>query len=60
MYFQGSNRVTVRVRVRYFVVTRGHKWVLCVGSVVEGGSRGSASGLWGLGFGLGLGFRLGP
>ena len=33
------------VRVRCFIVTRGHKWVL-YGSVAEGGGRGSASGLW--------------
>ena len=38
-----SGRVTVRVR--RFVVTRGHKWVL-YDSVEEGGGRGSASGLW--------------
>ena len=35
----------MRVRVRCFVVTGGHKWVL-YGSVAERGGRGSASGLW--------------
>ena len=34
----------VKVRVRYFVETRGHKWLLC-GSVAEGGVTGSASGV---------------
>ena len=33
----------VRVRVRRFVVTGGHKGVLCV---AEGGGKGVTSGLW--------------
>ena len=37
-----KHRVRVRVRVRCFVVTGGHKCVL-YGSVAEGGGRGSAS-----------------
>ena len=35
----------VRVRVRWFAVTGGQKWVL-YSSIAEGGGRGSASGLW--------------
>ena len=34
-----------RGRVRCFIVTGGHKWVL-YGSIAEGVGRGSASGLW--------------
>ena len=42
----------VRVGVRCFFVIRGRKWML-YGNVSEGGSRGSASGLWVRVLGLG-------
>ena len=59
-------RVRVRVRVRCFVVTRGHKWVLCVGqrcgrrrwrSCIRTVAGREAVRLSGLGPGLDIDFR---